>query len=236
MSNKRKYYYSDSSSKNSHPAHYFVARQYRKNVPSKSSGSGFMVQALIASCLLMVVLVTGKLQVNEGQVYAQIKESFLGSFSYGPINEFYEQWFNGSVLPGVPPTGSGESGADQTVAVMGAISELQSSVAVEQYEDGIIIEIEQDSPILSLVDGYILHMGTSDKYGQYIGIQLADKSELTIGFLEKRAVSLYEHIKTSTPLGIGTELDESAYYYLALKKDGEYLELADILKNINLYE
>ena len=76
-----------------------------------------------------------------------------------------------------------------------------------------------------------------DKISNYITVQLEDESILTIGFLENRTVSQYQHIKVGDVLGIGailgedgTEFGDGAYYYLSLKdKNGEYKDIVSYL-------
>ncbi len=230
---QRNYYSSSTSNrqpyyKASHPTYY-------KRTTKTPYGIRLLIQSLIAGSLLVGVLLIQKLPMNESNLYEQIKTEFLSAFSYGPMNEWLNQNLNGAVFPTIANKGQADANGD-TVTAMGLIDNIQKNIAIEQYGDGIIVNVAQKEPIFSLEGGTVQHMGTDDLYGNYIIVQLDNGAEMTIGFLENRSVSLYQRIAKNEVLGVGTEVDEEAYYYLAVEKDGVFLDLNHLLANLELLD
>ncbi|MGL4336859.1 MAG: hypothetical protein ACRCST_08180 [Turicibacter sp.] len=203
----------------------------------------FMIQALIAACVMMGVLVTDKLQLQEGKMYENLKSSFLSTFPYGKINDYYNSLFGEGVFPldinsTLPVFGTQELDEEATTAVMNTVDSIRNNVVLRDYLNGVIIQVEVGEPVLSLVPGIVQSKDINDDILNNIKISLADDSVLTVGFLENPKVSLYEHITVNQPLGVGTQLEgeSMAYYYLALEKDGEYVDLDNLLTKLEQLE
>ncbi|MBQ1770243.1 MAG: M23 family metallopeptidase [Turicibacter sp.] len=218
----------------------------------------FMSQSIICLCLLMSVLVFQKLP--NIPVYENVKDVIMGSFPFSKYEKMYQELFLNMfpfdyALPtkdeeavltsqtenttvdeaGNPVTQNEES--DITFDIFDAINEMYNNVVLSDYENGVVIQTTKDEEILSVVSGIVLNIGVDDKISNYITVQLEDESILTIGFLENRTVSQYQHIKVGDVLGIGailgedgTEFGDGAYYYLSLKdKNGEYKDIVSYL-------
>ena len=191
----------------------------------------FLVKVLIASCLFVSVLVIEQSSLKSTPIYNEIKSYFLGAFSYGPVTKLYEQWFDGAVFVGYLP--QSEVDEDASIGAMGTINEVEQSIVLDSYENGVIIKANKGEPILSLFSGYVHWKETDDTLDQFIKIQLADESILTVGFLENCSVGLYHHVKKNQPLGTGVLIDGHTYYYLALEKEGKYLKMDEVLAYLN---
>lgn len=203
----------------------------------------FIIQALVAGCIMMGILVTQKLQTQENSIYNNIKTSFLSSFSYGKMNDVYNSLFGEGVLPLDPNAtistfGNGGPSQEDIQSVMGTVESIRNSVVLRDYLNGIIVEVGVGDPVMSLVSGVVQTKDISKEILNYIEISLADDSVLTVGFLENPKVSLYEHVKVNQQLGLGTQLEgeSMAYYYLALQKDGEYVNLDTLLSKLEELE
>ncbi|HAX72692.1 MAG TPA: hypothetical protein DCY20_04145 [Firmicutes bacterium] len=195
----------------------------------------FIIQALIAGCVLMGVLVTQKLQDNTAW-YEQIKTSLLSAFPYGKTNQVIENLLGGYPTLSDDDTSTVAGVGSDYKQVMMTLQELKDSVVIRNYLNGVIIEIEPGEPILSLVPGVVQFKNETEDTLNTIELSLADDSVLTIGFLENPQVSLYEHVEVNQPLGVGTPLDvdgvEMSYYYLALEVNGEVVDIIDFIDNL----
>lgn len=217
----------------------------------------FICQSLVCLCLLMSVLVLQKFP--NVPLYENVKSVMMGSFPFTKYEKMYQGMLS-KLLPfdnsltkqedataptsGVEGTTVDESGqaiegesTDPIFDISQAISDIRNNMVLKDYENGVIIQIKQDEEIRSFVPGIVLNVGVDDKISNYMNIQLEEEWTLTVGFIENRKVSQYQHIKVGDVLGVGsvigepgTELGEGAYYYLALRdKDGKYQDIATYL-------
>lgn len=217
----------------------------------------FICQSMVCLCLLMSVLVLQK--IPNVPLYENVKSVVMGNFPFTKYEKMYQDMlfklfpFDNSLtkqedatIPtsGIEGTTVDESGnpiegesTDSIFDISQAISDIRNNMVLKDYENGVIIQIKQDEEIRSFVPGIVLNVGMDDKISNYMNIQLEDEWTLTIGFIENRKVSQYQHIKAGDVLGVGsvigepgTELGDGAYYYLALKdKDGKYQDIAAYL-------
>lgn len=218
----------------------------------------FMSQSIICLCLLMSVLVVQKLPY--APFYQNVKNVVMGSFPFSKYEKMYQELFlnmfpfdydlptkNEETVPtsGTTNTTVDESGnqvqqneeGNLTFNVLDAISEMYDNVVLNDYENGVVIQVPKDEKILSVVSGIVLNVGVNDKISNFMTVQLEDESVLTIGFLENRTVSQYQHINVGDILGVGsvigetgTEFGDGAYYYVSLKdKNGEYKDIVSYL-------
>lgn len=222
----------------------------------------FMRQSLICLCLLMSVLVIQKLP--NVPLYESVKSAMMGSFPFAKYEQIYQQYLS-NMLPfeyRLPQTNESTStvngtqettvdelgnpiedqgtgtGMDSIFDVSQAISDTYNNMILKDYENGVIIQIKQDEEIRSFVPGIVLNVGVDDKISNFMNIQLENEWTLTVGFLENRRVSQYQHIKVGDVLGVGSIIDapgtdfgDDAFYYLSLKdKDGQYQDVAAYLE------
>ena len=220
----------------------------------------FMSQSIICLCLLMSVLVLQKLP--NIPLYENVKNVVMGSFPFSKYEKMYQELFLNMfpfdyALPtkneeavltsttenttvdeaGNQVKQNEESNINSTFDVSDAISEMYNNVVLNDYENGVVIQTTKDEEIMSVVSGIVLNVGVDDKISNFMTVQLEDESTLTIGFLENRTVSQYQHIKVGDVLGVGsiigetgTEFGDGAYYYLSLKdKNGEYKDIVSYL-------
>ena len=211
------------------PSHHARTSYYQ---PSETKQKKlFPIKVLIASCLFVSILVIEQSSLKNVPVYQEIKSYFLGAFSYGPVTKLYEEWFGGAVFVGYLPQEDVDKGA--SIGAMGTINEVEQNIVLDNYENGVIIKADKGEPILSLFSGYVHWKETDETLDQFIKIQLADESILTVGFLDNCSVGLYHHVHENQPLGTGVLIDGHTYYYLALEKEGKYLKMDEVLAYLN---
>ena len=228
-----------------HSAAYY--KQRRKEDDGTWFIRRFTCQSMICLCVLMGILVVQKLPNTS--VYETVKSSVMGNFPFAKYEQMYQNFLsnmlpfefklptneevamvNGGVSTTVDESGNqvtSNEKKDGTFDLQEEIKSATSKVALEEYENGVVLQAEQKSPIKSFVPGIVLNLGVDEKIGNYVNIQLQNEWVLTVGFLENREVSQYQHIKVGDTLGVGsvlelpgTDFEEEAFYYLALK-DGE---------------
>ena len=219
-------------------------------------------QSMICLCLLMSVLVIQR--IPNLPIYENVKSVVMGSFPFAKYEQMYQQFLSNMFpfdfkLPQTDESATTVSGTQGTTIdefgnsvegegtstnpifdISEVISDMNNNMVLKDYENGVIIQIKQDEEIRSFVPGIVLNVGVDDKISNFMTIQLEDESTLTVGFLENRKVSQYQHIKVGDILGVGsiidvpgTELTDAAFYYLSLKdKDGQYQDIAAYLESL----
>ncbi len=219
----------------------------------------FMIQSGVCLCLLMGVLIIQKLPTSE--LYSNMKTTFFSEFPFAKLSSQYNTWLNnmfpfGYQIPTSPNesttvstnmvgevlTEDGTPGMDTTsdsLNVSDYLTKIHDNMVLKDFNNGVIIQVEMDENIPSVVPGIVLNVGVDEQISNYIKIQLDNDMILTYGFIENRKVSKYEHIKEGVILGVGsvigeagTEFGDHAYYYLSLEKDGEYLDINALLEQL----
>ena len=241
-----------------HSAAYY--RQRRKEDEGTWFIRRFMCQSMICLCVLMGILVIQKLPNTT--MYETVKSSVMGNFPFAKYEKMYQNFLSNMLpfefkLPSDEEVAAVNSGVSSTMDETGnqvasndekdtefnlkkAIKKATNNVALKDYEDGVVIQAKQTESIRSFVSGIVLNLGVDEKIGNYVNVQLPDEWVLTIGFLENRGVSQYQHIKVGDELGVGsvlelpgTDFEEEAFYYLSLKnEEGEYQDIMDYLKSL----
>ena len=118
-------------------------------------------------------------------------------------------------------------GTEQMIDVAEYLTKINENMVLRDFHHGVIVKTEIGESIPNLVPGIVIHVGIDPDISNYMSIELDNDMILTVGFLEKRSVSLYEHVKQGESLGVGsvigepgTELGDYAYFYLQLEKMG----------------
>lgn len=206
----------------------------------------------------MGVLIIQKLPTTD--LYSNMKTTFFSEFPFAKLSSQYNTWLNnmfpfGYSIPTNPNesttvstnvvgevlTEDGTPGdySPESLDVLDYLTKIHENMVLQDFNNGVIIQVETEENIPSIVPGIVLNVGVDDQISNYIKIQLDNDMILTYGFIENRKVSKYEHIKEGEILGIGsvigepgTEFGDHAYYYLSLEKDGEYLDINAFLEQL----
>lgn len=218
-----------------------------------------IIQVGLCLCILMGVLIIQKFPKTE--MYSSIKSGLLSEFPFARLSSQYNTWLN-SMFPfennlpvnkndattvsggvsGDIVTEDGTPGinnSSESLDVSDYLTKIQENMVLKDFNNGVIIQIEMNENIPSIVPGMVLDVGIDEQISNYLRIQLDNDMILTYGFLENLTVSKYEHIKKGDVLGVGsvigepeTEFGDHSYYYLSLQNDEEYLDINAVLEEM----
>ena len=204
------------------------------------------LQTLICGTILMGILVMQR-QPESGTA-AYIRQTVMSEMGFSRHNHWFERYlvnlFPFSYIPPavVPETALPVGGETEGVAAsQNLTSALVRDIAFGfeiNYASGIIVNAFQDGHVLSPIAGVVIDKGTdrSHEIGNYVVIQLADLSTLTIGFLENVQVTRMDHVQVGQLMGSGTVIQdygEDAYFYLAVQnRNGEFLDTLEFLNQL----
>ena len=218
-----------------------------------------IIQVGLCLCILMGVLIIQKFPKTE--MYSSIKSGLLSEFPFARLSSQYNTWLNSmfpfennlpvnkndatTVSGGVSGDAVTEDGtpginnSSESLDVSDYLTKIQENMVLKDFNNGVIIQIEMNENIPSIVPGMVLDVGIDEQISNYLRIQLDNDMILTYGFLENLTVSKYEHIKKGDVLGVGsvigepeTEFGDHSYYYLSLQNDEEYLDINAVLEEM----
>lgn len=242
------------------PTHsnYYAKYRNKKQQDETSQMVGrFSMQATVCLCILMGVLILQKLP--QTPAYQSVKTILLSEMPFLKYKNQYEKFLTNmfpfefnlptqendtTTVSGIIGTtesdvGVESEGTEQMIDVAEYLTKINENMVLRDFHHGVIVKTEIGESIPNLVPGIVIHVGIDPDISNYMSIELDNDMILTVGFLEKRSVSLYEHVKQGESLGVGsvigepgTELGDYAYFYLQLEKDGEYLDVSDFLNSL----
>lgn len=105
----------------------------------------------------------------------------------------------------------------------------------EDYEDGVIVQTDIFEGVTAHVDGYVVGIENREGLGKVIRIEDANGKVFEYGMLEDVKVLLYYRVKQGDLLGMAkTSQDyEGGEFYLAIKDKTGYLDVIDVVNDID---
>lgn len=197
--------------------------EYMKNkhrniigVESEQDKKIHYLKFLLTRILLSIILVISTciyLKFDEKNILLVEKYLFEESLQFTKINNWYQSYM-GEIIPAV---------TDNTSLVFSS-SELKMH-EYEKYNDGVKINLNNNTPISSLNGGIVVYIGEKDNYGNTLIIQGNDGIDYWYGGITNISVNLYDYIEKDTLIGETT----NDYLYLVLQKNGEYINYEEII-------
>ena len=207
-------------------------------------------QSLISISILMGVLLMQR--VPESATFASIQGMVQSEIPFAKYNELYQgiliNLFPFSYrVPAKEPELTlpvGGFGSEQNSFDMEGLTQHQlvntifSNIENDNFNGGIMVRITEGEKIHSFVAGVVIDKGVhaNQELGNFITIQKADNSLVTVGLMENIEVSRLEHIEVGDVLGGGTsnaDLGEKNYFYITIQNnEGEYINAKEYLEQI----
>ena len=172
----------------------------------------FLLTRILLS-IILVISICIYLKFDEKNILLVEKYLFEESLQFTKINNRYQSHM-GEIIPAV---------TDNTSLVFSS-SELKMH-EYEKYNDGVKINLNNNTPISSLNGGIVVYIGEKDNYGNTLIIQGNDGIDYWYGGITNISVNLYDYIEKDTLIGETT----NDYLYLVLQKNGEYINYEEII-------
>lgn len=181
----------------------------RKNItPSKKINlKPFITRFLLGIIFVLISIIFTNMSDNNLFLYKEYV--FTESLPFTKIKSWYENLF-GSVLP---------SSNDTQVV----FSENFTYESIEEYLDGEVLTVEDNSIINNIESGIVVFIGEKEGYGNTVIIQGVDGADIWYGNLTNISVNLYDYLEEETV--IGSTIDNKLY--LVIKKDDTYIKYED---------
>ena len=166
---------------------------------------------LICILLFLIGLIVVKTDKNNGsKIYKYLYDN---NISFSRINEIYNKYLGG-VLP-----------FNKNTSIKEVFSESLKYKSANIYEDGVVLEVDNNYLVPSLDKGVVVYIGEKEGYGNTIIIQQIDGLYVWYGNISSLNVSLYDYVKKGELLG---QTDKKLY--LVFQKDEEFLDYKKYIK------
>ena len=168
--------------------------------------SKFLITIIITIITLIVLKANPKLKPK---FYEHVYED---NFSFAYVNSLYEKYF-GSPIPFKNLFNFLDK--DETV-----FNETLSYKNVEQYKDGVKVDVGEDYLIPCIETGLVVFIGEKEGYGNTVIIDQQDNTTVWYSNLESISVKLYDYVKKGSYIGENSE----SFMYLVFKKEGNIVD------------
>lgn len=172
----------------------------------------FLITRILLS-IILVISISIYLKMDDKNILLVEKYFFEESLQFTKINSWYKERM-GEIIPNV---------SDNTSLVFSS-SELKLRKYIE-YNDGVKINLSNNTPISTLNGGIVVYIGEKDGYGNTLILQGNDGIDYWYGNITNISVNLYDYIEKDTLIG-ETKND---YLYLVLQKNGEFIKYEEII-------
>lgn len=187
------------------------------SVNKELESSSFFTRLFISIIFVSIVAIIFQLQ-QFTSVQSKITSMMENEFKFAVVSNWYESQF------GEPLTFFEEKN------VMDKENDViqTSGKVLENFQtngQGILVETTL-MKVNSFGDGLVIYAGEKDGLGNTVIVQNVDGSETWYGNLETINVQVYDDVKKGDELAIALQEESSEYgtYYLAMKKDNEFID------------
>ena len=180
------------------------------NKKVKNKILSFFNKILICTCILLISLIV--LRKNPSIREYISKELFENNISFAYIKELYNKYF-GKILP------------EKNNDVVSVFNEKISYKNKKEYLDGYVLEVNNNYLVPIVETGIVVYIGEKEGYGKVIIVEQVDGCNIWYGNIENTSIKLYDYVTKGNFLGETKDNN----LYLVLEKDGEYLDIENIL-------
>lgn len=181
-----------------------------ENKKVKSKILSFFNKILICASILLISLIVLKKNPLIKEYIS--KEVFNNNISFAYIKELYNKYF-GKILP--------ENNED----IVSVFNEKINYKNKKEYLDGYLLEVDNNYLVPIIETGIVVYIGEKEGYGNVIIVEQVDGFNIWYGNIENTSVKLYDYVTKGSFLGETKDNN----LYLVLEKDGEYLDIENIL-------
>lgn len=180
------------------------------NKKVKSKVLSFLNKIMICTCILLISLII--LKKNPSIKEYVKKEVFGNNISFAYIKELYNKYL-GKILP------------ETDKKVVSVFNEKIAYKNKKTYLDGYLLDVEDKYLVPIIETGIVVYIGEKEGYGKVIIVEQVDGYNVWYGNIENFSVKLYDYVTKGNFLGETKDNN----LYLVLEKDGEYLDIENIL-------
>jgi len=170
----------------------------------------FLNKVMVCTVILLVGLIVLK-KNPEVKEYVS-KKVFNDNFSFAYIKKKYNEYF-GDLLPSI----NGDT--------VGVFNEKLVYKNKKAYLDGYLLEVDTNYLVPIIETGIVVYTGEKEGYGNVIIVEQVDGFNVWYGNVLNSNVKLYDYVTKGDFLGETKDNN----LYLVLEKDGEYLDIENIL-------
>lgn len=189
-------------------------------VNNQPNNSSFFIRLLSAILLVSCIAIIFQLQQNPFVTIQQkISTVMEKEFQFAVVSNWYESKF-GKPLTFLVPN---ESKVDEVEVIQTAGRVLEP---FQTNGQGVLIETTSQTEVESFEEGLVIFAGNKEELGNTVIVQNIDGSETWYGKLDTISVHVYDDVKKGDTLAsVITEEDgDVGTYYLAIKKDNEFID------------
>ena len=177
---------------------------------TKNKLISFINKTLICAVILLSSLIIMK---KDPSIKEYInKKIFNEHLNFAYFKNLYTKYI-GDVLP---------SSKDKTVSVFNEKINYQNKT---KYLDGYLLEVDTNYLVPVIETGIVVYIGEKEGYGNVLIVEQVDGNNIWYGNILNYSVKLYDYVTKGDFLG---EVKDNNLY-LVLEKDGEYLDIENIL-------
>ncbi len=188
--------------------------------------SRFLWQVFLSFFLLTIIYLIFQSNVPASrQAQDFIGEVMERDFNFASVNAWYRELAGRSILP----TFSLEESETKSDREVKWVPVVRGKVLRSFQEDGqgVLIQVEENSPVVSAAEGWVVFVGEREGLGQTVIIRHAKGNEIWYGRLKEPQVREKEWVKPQQPIGMpgGTE----GSLYIARKSGEIFIDPQDVI-------
>lgn len=191
----------------------------RENLNREIEGNTFILRLLSSILLVSLVAIIFQFQQkNFIVIQNKIVDVFEGEFQFAKVGNWYESTF------GEPLTFlTSDKVLDNHSEVIQTSGKVLENFQVNGQ--GIMIETTV-TKVEAFEEGLVIYAGEKDDLGKTVIVQNVDGSETWYGQLDGISVDVYDEVKKGDEIAVTSVKDnsENGTYYLAIKKNNEFID------------
>lgn len=177
--------------------------------------STFIPKIILAMVVFISVMLLHIMTESDATRSLSVDYLLKEDFPFATVYSWYEE----NVHPVALPFTENEQ--------IAANDPMQNDTVIETFQmngSGIVFQPDRDKQLYALSDGIVVFAGMKSDTNRTIIIQHPNKTKAIYGNLSTIDVPLYKRVKQHEQIGTFQNDREDASYFLAIEKDGSYID------------